>query len=77
MLKPYWFATRPGIGYGVTATSQDDAESLLHKFGYPREDETIVEVVEDISVSDLDANHVIPNAGPMFMRGVWFPTHNL
>lgn len=77
MLKRYWFATRPGIGYGVTATSQIDARSLLHRFGYSREGEIIVEVVENISVSDLDANHVIPNAGPIVIRGVWFPRHNL
>ena len=77
MLKRFWFATHPGIGYGVTATSQVDAESLLHKFGYPREDEIIVEVVEDISASDLDTNHVMPNAGPVVLRGVWFPKHNL
>lgn len=77
MLKRFWFATSPGIGYGVTATSQVDAESLLHVLGYPRENEIIVKVVEDIAVTDLDANHVMPNAGPMVVRGVWFLRHNL
>jgi hypothetical protein len=77
MLKRFWFATRPGFGYGVTALSRIDAESLLKTYGYPRENEIVYEVVEDIAVSDLDANHVLPNAGPHIVRGVWFPMHNL
>jgi hypothetical protein len=77
MLKRFWFTTSLGHGYGVTATSQLDAESLLRSFGYPRENESVVEVIENITVADLDANHVIPNAGPIVLRGVWFPRHNL
>jgi hypothetical protein len=64
-------------GVWGTATSQVDAEILLREFGYPHEDEIIVEVVEDISIAALDENHVMPNAGPMVIRGVWFPRHNL
>ena len=77
MLKRFWFSTRPGLGYGVTATSRAQAESLLNSLGYPRANEMIVSVTEDIAVTDLDQNHVLPNAGPHVIFGVWFPKHNL
>ena len=33
----------------------------------------IARVVEDIDVSTLDANHVLPNMGLVTVRGIWFP----
>ncbi|UHQ18314.1 hypothetical protein LVB87_08745 [Lysobacter sp. KIS68-7] len=50
---------------------------LLSDFGYPRPGEKIVEVLSDVEFSALDQNHVVPNAGPIVIRGVWFPLHNL
>jgi hypothetical protein len=76
MLKRFWFTTHPGLGYGVTATSRSEAEVLLSSFGYPHESEKIVGVIEDIAIGDLDQNHVVPNAGPMVVFGVWFPNHS-
>jgi hypothetical protein len=32
------------------------------------------EVIEDIDISLLDQNHVIPNMGVVTFKGVWFPT---
>jgi len=77
MLKRFWFATQESFGYGVTAHSRDQAESLLNSLGYPRENETIVRVIEDIAVTELDQNHVLPNSGSVAVFGVWFPNHNL
>ena len=77
MLIPFWFKTTRGLGYGVTAASQEDAMQLLRDFGYPRWDEEIVAVDSDVEFSALDQNHVVPNAGPIVVRGVWFPRHNV
>ena len=77
MLKRYWFATDTDLGYGVTAASRTEAESLLRSYGYPREGQSVVKVVENIEVSALDANHVLPSSGPVAVRGIWFPRHNV
>jgi len=77
MLQRYWFATQPGLGYGVTASSIADAEDLLRSFGYPRQSEIVERVIQDVAIEELDANHVLPNLGPVVVRGVWFPCHNI
>jgi hypothetical protein len=33
--------------------------------------------VVDVDVASLDAKHVLPNIGPVVVRGVWFPALNL
>jgi len=75
VLKHYWFRTSQGLGYGVTASSKSESVTLLNELGYPRTNERILEVVEGIRFSELDANHVVPNMGPMQFQGVWFPNH--
>jgi NADPH-dependent 2,4-dienoyl-CoA reductase/sulfur reductase-like enzyme len=77
MLIPFWFQTDKGLGYGVTAATQELAEQLLADFGYPVKGVRIVDVVIGISADALDQNHVIPNAGPLKIKGVWFPRHNV
>ena len=76
-LKRFWFKLDRGDGYGVTAHSRSDAESLLAKYGYPSDTQRVVEVIEGISVSTLDGESVLPSIGPIVVRGVWFPCHNL
>ena len=77
MLERFWFRTVGSLGYGVSAYSREDAERLLSELGYPRAGEHVVEVVESVRVQDLDLAHVVPNMGPISVRGVWFPQHNL
>jgi hypothetical protein len=77
MLTTFWFRTNPGLGYGVTAFSQREAEAMLRDYGYPKEWEVITEVIQDIKHCELDQNHVVPNAGPIVVRGIWYPNHNL
>lgn len=77
MLIRYWFKTNPGLGYGVTAASEEEARALLNELGYPRSSEVIIEIQSGVVFTSLDQNHVVPNAGPMGVRGVWFPMHNL
>ena len=75
-LVAYWFRTRH-LGYGVTAFSLDEARALLREHGYPREGEEILETVVDVRHAHLDQDHVVTNAGPIVMRGVWYPRLNL
>ena len=77
MLVSFWFATNTGLGYGVTAASQDEAMQLLRLYGYPRPGEVITTVIPGVEFSTLDQNHVVPNTGPIAVRGVWFPMHNV
>jgi hypothetical protein len=77
MLKRFWFKLDRGDGYGVTAHSRSDAESLLAKYGYPADTQRVVEVIEGVAVSSLDEDAVLPCIGPIVVRGVWFPCHNL
>jgi hypothetical protein len=76
MLTAFWFHTSKGLGYGVTAFSREDAEDLLRSFGYPRDGETVTGIAKDITHAQLDQNHVVPNAGPIVVRGVWYPNHS-
>jgi hypothetical protein len=77
MLVRFWFQSDRGFGYGVTAKSQADAEGLLKDYGYPLPSERIIEVKQNVSLSSLDKENVVPNAGPLAVRGVWYPCRNV
>ena len=77
MLISFWFNTNPGLGYGVTAASKDEAVRLLGRYGYPCAGEEVTSVISGVTFADLDQNHVVPNAGPLIVKGVWYPRHNL
>lgn len=62
------------LGCGVTASCRAEAEWLVETriFGgetLPR----IEKFVEDVDISTLDQNHVVPNIGIVTIRGIWFP----
>ena len=81
-LRRFWFPTEAGLGVGVTAASEPEARQLaetvlarlLARDGSPA---AITGAVPDTAVSTLDPVHVLPNAGPAAVRGVWFPRLNL
>ena len=80
LLSTYWIKASKvaAHGFGVTAFSRVDAFQLLHAVGYfVSPDDTDVQVIEGIRITDLDQNHVVPNMGPIVVRGVWFPCRNL
>ena len=60
--------------FGVTGWSQEDAFCLLEEQGY---DVHLaagpVLVKAGVKASDLDANTILPNIGPITVRGVWYP----
>jgi hypothetical protein len=63
---------------GVTAYSLKDAHLFLRNEvfrGGPVP--MIIKVLEDIDVSTLDENHILPNMGAPNFRGVWYPNLTL
>lgn len=82
LLHRYWLRfdlqdPRPSVlrvGCGVTAFSREDALSLVRQevFGGAALP-PVVEIVEDVDVSALDAGHILPNMEEPVSRGVWFP----
>lgn len=76
LLRRFWFQQEAESGYGVTAYSRDDAATLLMQAGYEI-DLMTVQVTEDVDVSSLDQNHILPNIGPSNFRGVWYPNLNI
>jgi len=77
MLTRFWFESDRGLGYGVTAKSQADAEALLKSCGYPLPSERILGVRQGVTLASLDKETVVPNAGPLAVRGVWYPCRNM
>jgi hypothetical protein len=57
------------LGVGVTAYSEADAREIVHAaFDRPM---AKVEVISDMR--EIEQNHVAPNVGNHFKRGIWFP----
>ena len=65
------------LGFGVTAWSLEDAYRLLESHGYDFHREAKrVDVLRDVKTRDLDYDHVVENAGPIVIRGIWYPSLN-
>ncbi|MGJ4945880.1 hypothetical protein ACQR1W_35325 [Bradyrhizobium sp. HKCCYLS1011] len=80
-LRRFWFQferlpvpTPLNLGCGVTAYSRNDAISLLHERVFGADDlPPLINVIEDVSISQLEHKHVRPNLGNHLERGIWFP----
>jgi len=80
-LRRYWFEFEPSpiptpinLGCGVTAYNYDDAIALMNEVVFKQDPvPKILRALEDVDVSTLDQNHVIPNMRSVLVRGVWFP----
>ncbi len=67
-------------GFGVTAFNQEDARHLLTEGGYEvyfADSEATVDWTEIADISQLDQKHIVPNMGPVYFRGVWYPCLSL
>lgn len=78
-LTAYWIIP-PGLhsllGLGVTAWSLEDALRIVTALGFGRylpENLEDLTVREGITVAELDQRHVVPNMGPIVLRGMWYP----
>lgn len=61
-------------GCGVTAWSYEDAVTLLKQRVFTEDPfPNISKVIENIDISTLDENEVIPNMAAPIYRGIWFP----
>ncbi len=81
-LRRFWFEFEhtpqlPSVllmGCGVSASSRDVAEAIISKRLFKgAELPTCLKVIEDIDISTLDPNHVLPNMGVVVRSGIWFP----
>jgi hypothetical protein len=79
-LRTFWFKPPPApctpFGIGVTARSLDDALAIIRALDYGGDwpDEVAGwQVIEGITVAELDPRHVVPNMGPIAVRGMWYP----
>lgn len=78
-LTAYWIRSPSPhalLGFGVTAWSLDDAISIIRALDYGRflpDDLGRLRVIEGINVAELDQAHVVPNMGPINLRGMWYP----
>lgn len=62
------------LGCGVTAWDYDDALNIIKNKASIEKIPPIKKVIEDIDLSTLDSNHVLPNIIlPSNVRGIWFP----
>ena len=61
-------------GIGVTAFDRADALEIISQVVFRGLDmPEVLEVIEDIDLTDLDQQFVAPNTGNVFKRGIWFP----
>ena len=67
------------LGIGVTAFSQDDAFFLFKEHGidYWLDGARETKITSGVRIGDLDQRNVIPNIGPLQLRGVWYPCMNI
>jgi hypothetical protein len=76
-LTPFWIVppSKHGpLGFGVTAFSFADALRIIEEAGYElSDDRATLRVMAGIRTVDLDQFHVVPNMGPIVVRGLWYP----
>lgn len=61
------------LGYGVTAESKEAALELVRRVVFNDESFEVENIIENVSIADLDQAHVVPNMGNPMIRGIWFP----
>ena len=80
-MKTYWITIGDTsdnqlfrLGIGLTAIDENDARAILaaHELTAPLLD-CGVEIRTIAFPQDVEANHILPNCGIPYLRGVWFP----
>ena len=65
---------RGPLGYGVTAFSITDAFEIIERAGYRLpEDKSTLHVRTNITLADIEHNHVREHMGAIVVRGLWYP----
>ena len=60
-------------GCGVTAYDESDARRILEASDWFVRNGGSIQSVRTIGFEDIEENHVRPNMGNIFVRGIWFP----
>jgi hypothetical protein len=56
------------------ASNRTDAEWLVENRIFDGESlPPVTKFIEDVDITTLDQNHVVPNMGIVVIRGIWFP----
>ncbi|KAB1231470.1 hypothetical protein [Chryseobacterium viscerum] len=62
------------LGCGVTGYNHEDALILLKQKIFKGNDNIIIKnYIENIDLTRLDPNHILPNILPPNFRGIWYP----
>ena len=83
LLTKYWFEfdTADSLlryGIGITAYSYEDAINIMQAELFKNQSMLAIKTyIEDFDVRTLDANHILPNIGPVNIRGIWYPLISL
>jgi hypothetical protein len=81
LLTAYWIVSaspRWPAAFGVTAWSLADGLRIIQSWGYDLPDDPgLLAIKEDVKVADLDQGHIVPNMGPIVVRGLWYPFRGL
>lgn len=79
-LRRFWFEFEKALGntnfksIGVTAWTFGDAFVIIkERFDAGEALPNALKIIEDVDITTLDQNHVIPNMGAPTVRGIWFP----
>lgn len=67
------------MGLGVTAYSKEDAFFLLEERGFDTwyQGAREIKTLEGVTIEELDQSNIVPNVGPLQLRGVWYPAANI
>lgn len=74
LLHRFWFECPDCLGYGVTAYTRGEAESIARDAATALgKTFTVTNVIEDVDISKLDQGHVVPNMRAPNFHGLWYP----
>ncbi len=62
------------LGCGVTAFNDIDALTIIKELVFKNKDlPEVTTKIENIDITTLDQNHIVPNMYSPNFRGIWFP----
>lgn len=81
-LYSYWISFPENmeypVGFGVSAFSIEDAFSMLESLNYHYHySAKNVSIQKDVLPTDIEFDFVADTSGPIVIRGVWYPCHNI
>jgi hypothetical protein len=77
-LRRFWLKfdsddVRHGLGYGVTAWTENDALQIVQSDVLGGEPLPTFTLQADVDIPTLDPGHILPNMESPNWRGIWYP----